>query len=242
MKMSTMRPNTNSIATSIFVFDYENKGSASWCANVIESIFNTCIVPQLEEVITRKIPQEIIVHLDTIEIDIGVIQQMELDHKLPDRVKNAFEFALNTKLNLLQQNGSSHSLSWSDGLGTTRLALLEMYLTKGYLPNWIEAGPTLNALIKTMLEKSKSDLIRIIQKYSNNITVLKRLRTILEPHDEAFVQRTWNRLDSKNTIDSAYESVEILEVQKTISLLNKGESISPSDFSEEQLIAYIKNQ
>lgn len=237
-----MRPNTNSIATSIFVFDYENKGSASQCANVIESIFDTHIATRLEEVITQKIPNEMVVHLDTIEIDIGTIMETELDHELPDRIKNAFEIALNTKLNLLQQNGSSRSLSWSDGSGTIRSAALELYLTRGYLPNWIEAGPTLNALIKTMLEKSKSDLIRIIQKYSNNKTVLKRLHTILAPHDEAFVEQIWSILNSKNIGDSAYEAVEILEVQKSISQLNKGETISPSDFSEEQLIAYIKNQ
>ncbi|SRX73811.1 contractile injection system tape measure protein [Aequorivita antarctica] len=99
-----MKQEQSSIYKSIFNFNYENKALASRCNNVIETVFDSQIHAALENAISCKIPNEISIELDILEIDIGTISEKELESELPKRIEIAFQQALDTKLNLKNNN------------------------------------------------------------------------------------------------------------------------------------------
>ena len=84
-----MHQSKDCINSSKIVFEYKSKKLAVQCNDIIETIFNTQIVPKLEEVIIHKIPKEIAINLGTIEIDVGNIKANEFHNELALRIKNA---------------------------------------------------------------------------------------------------------------------------------------------------------
>jgi len=176
-----MNQNENSIDASIFIFDYESKSTASQCSNLIETVFKTQIASQLEGVITSKIAKEIIVHLDSVVIDIGVIQEDKLENELALRVRDAFDKVLDESLRIYQTNSKDFNFTKKDSSNNYLLDALELFLTRGYFPNWIEPNQTFNKLLFSLKDDSKEELSKLIRKYRFNENVIKRISYNIEP-------------------------------------------------------------
>ena len=235
-----MEATENNINASIVVFEYENKKLAAQCSDVIETIFDVHIVPKLEDVITHKIPKEIAIYFDSVEIDIGTIKANEFDNDIALRIKNAFEIALEAKMSLLQNSIINKNIKAADTPFYYLQGALEFYMVNGYFPIWFDAKKSLNHLDKNILDKSNTVLLNLIQNYKDDKIALKRLSSILAQHDDSFRKQTVLQLKSKNK-DNINQEHKALDVVKLITLVNSEHSFNSTLFSKNQIIKHIKN-
>ncbi|WP_423999479.1 contractile injection system tape measure protein [Maribacter sp. IgM3_T14_3] len=183
-----MSQSDNSVNTSIVVFEYENKKMAAQCNDIIETIFNAQIVPKLEEVINHKIPKEVAVDLDSIEIDIGTIKAHEFNHELAQRIKNAFETALEAKLSILQNSIIHNNLKAADTPFYYLEVALEFYMVNGYFPIWFDAKKSLNQLDENIFDTSNTIILSLIENYIDDKIALKRLSDFFAQHDDSIIK------------------------------------------------------
>lgn len=201
-----MGKSLNSIDQSIFTFEYENKEAASRCNKVIEAIFDSQILPEMDNTISMMIPNEAIIQFESLEIDLGKINENELPTELAKRVKTALEEALHTILNF---DGSLLVNDFNSNLDSINYlkSALEIYLTKGYFPSWMQRDISFEQIITSIIGSSQNDLRQIIKKHNANESAMARLRY---------------NLDSKTfkTIYSEMESIS-LEPRKKLPIKDK---------------------
>ncbi|MFA5330595.1 MAG: contractile injection system tape measure protein, partial [Prolixibacteraceae bacterium] len=77
------------IHASTFNFEYESKASAARGNGLIESIFNSQILPELEKAIAAKIPDGVVIELSKLEINIGRIDEKDLAENLAKRIRTS---------------------------------------------------------------------------------------------------------------------------------------------------------
>lgn len=197
-----MKPDSDNIEKLIFAFEYEDKSLASKCNTIIESIFKTQIFPEIKNAIDNKIPKELTIQLESLEIDIGTINEKELPtflaKKIIDKLDEALRYELNLKINQksIHINESAHSQE-SD----YSIVALEYYLKRGYFPAWFNQKISLDKILKNVIDKEQTELIQMIMKNKGNESFIKRLEFSLEP-------KTFKRIYSK------MESMSLEEAQK----------------------------
>jgi hypothetical protein len=173
--------NKNSIDTSTFSFSYESKILASRCNNLIESILNTSIFPELEVAISNKIPEGAEVEIQLLEIDIGTINEKELMNTLAHRIRLSMEEALHHKINVKQATSLRIGSLPSSNPNSYLFAALELYLLRGYFPSWMGKNASLDNLIKNIIKEASNELIQVLRKHRSNETVMKRLSFETDP-------------------------------------------------------------
>ena len=214
-----MKPDSDNIEKLIFAFEYEDKSLASKCNTIIESIFKTQIFPEIKNAIDNKIPKELTIQLESLEIDIGTINEKELPtflaKKIIDKLDKALRYELNLKINQksIHINESAHSQE-SD----YSIVALEYYLKRGYFPSWFDTGKSLDGLISTLMESSKDDFFQMLGKYRINEAAMSRLKNIL----------------SLKIYNEIYPLVKSNSLQVPKKLLNKNTKVSmENDFTDE---------
>ncbi len=179
-----MKPDSDNIEKLIFAFEYEDKSLASKCNTIIESIFKTQIFPEIKNAIDNKLPKEVFIQLESLEIDIGTINEKELPtflaKKIIDKLDEALRYELNLKINQksIHINESAHSQE-SD----YSIVALEYYLKRGYFPVWFNQKISLDKILKNVIEKRQTELIQMIIKNKGTESFMKRLEFSLEPKD-----------------------------------------------------------
>ena len=176
----------NSIDTVVLNFTYSSKDAAKRSNDLIESIFDSDILPELEDVISKTIPKEALFELSKLEIDIGTINEKELSNNLADKMAKAMAEALHKAIKSSTNSrvgGSSTNDSKLDGF---LLEALEFYFVKGYFPAWINPSNTMEELMSMALRDKKTQLVQIIFKIGRYEHVTKRLAYGLatDPFDE----------------------------------------------------------
>lgn len=252
-----MKQSQNSIDNSIFAFKYESKSVASRCNNVIETIFDTQILPELEVAITNKIPKDIIVQLGTLEIDIGNINEKELEYVLAERIKESLEEALQRIIGNKHDDSSGIDENLNGSPNSHLLKVFELYLKRGYFPDWIDRGTSLEQLLLDLIDQSQNDLILVLRRYSANETVMKRLSFSIETKVSEALLYAINRvnyewiisfrdnllaLESENGFSKfgSKGSIQMIHYIITTHLLKEtSNSLNKIKFSESVLSSYI---
>ncbi len=176
-----MIPVQDSIHTATFNFEYESKACASRCNILIESIFNSHILPELEEAISNKIPEEAILELSKLEIDIGNIKEKELSTKLGNSIKEALEKALQTNLKIKKKTKIDDVTHEEQKTDDYVIESIEIFLNKGYLPFWMHRSITIEELITKAILQSKNDFVKILKKQGKYDNAIKRISYTISP-------------------------------------------------------------
>jgi len=177
-----VQTNQNIIHRSEFNFVYQSKASASRCNVLIESIFETHILPELEKAISNKVPEGVQIELSKLEIDIGKIEAKDLLSDLANRIRESLENALYPELDA-RAGLSGEANSKLDGRDREiyLLGALELFLTKGYFPFAMEGSATLDDLIVEAIRKNSDDILGLIKKYGRYDLAIKRISHTLKP-------------------------------------------------------------
>ena len=137
------------------------------------------ILPRLEEICDRYDKPGIIVRLDKVEIDTGVVRSTDLD-KIPARVAEQFEEQLNTHM----VQGPDSKIGSTLSAEASRLELLQYYLLHGVMP-WYHAGlgaTSVQDLLQQVLKESRKPLLTwILPKLRSSNRLLKRIAWQMSP-------------------------------------------------------------
>lgn len=169
MKRTT---NQNIIHSSKFNFEYSTKVSASRGNDLIESIFQSQILPEIEKAISKKVPGDLLVQLSKLEINIGRIDESRLSSELAVKIGKSLETALNINY---KSNGFAGNLSDNDGLKIDFLEMIGLFLNKGYLPGELLTDLTLSQLVEKALLQNKNGILNLLRNQRNNQQAAKRL-------------------------------------------------------------------
>ena len=129
-----MKENQNIIHRSAFNFEYGSKASASRCNILIESIFNSQILPELEKAISNKIPEGARIELSKLEINVGIINEKDLADNLPGRIRKSLEDALNFKFGNNNESSAEGIAINQQNSENFLIKSLEIFFIKGYFP------------------------------------------------------------------------------------------------------------
>ena len=169
-----MNPAENIIHSAVFDFEYESKAAASKNNNLIESIFYSHILPELEAAISNKIPDGVRIELSKLEISIGNIAEKDLTEKLAGEMRYSLEKALDFKLDIKTDNKDNVQKSQSESISWSILSFIEIFLTKGYFPYAIDRPLSIDDLIVEALQKHKSEFTGILEKHQGHDIVIHR--------------------------------------------------------------------
>ncbi len=174
----------NIIHSSSFNFEYETKASAKRGNELIESIFDSQILPELEKAVAEKIPSEVRIELSKLEINIGTISEKELPVILAARIRESLENALT--FNIGQKLNGKSITPVGQKPGNFLIQSLEIFLLKGYFPFGMERSLTFDELIKRILQQNQAGLFEVLQRHRNREQVIQRMTNNLstETFDE----------------------------------------------------------
>lgn len=163
----------NIIHSSSFNFEYADKDAARRGNDLVESIFVSQILPEIEKAISNKIPAEVKIELSKLEINIGTIEEKEMPDNLPARVRESLERALNFNFSR-ELNGKSltRDVQKPDKLF---IQSLEMFLVKGFFPFGIEKSVTVDELVQRILSRDDADFSEILLRHRNQKQVVERM-------------------------------------------------------------------
>jgi hypothetical protein len=168
-----MATTQNIIHSSSFNFEYGTKEAAKRGNELIESIFVSQILPELEKAVSKKIPSEVRIELSKLEINIGTIAEKELPVNLAARIRESLEKALT--FNFGQElNGKSIAPNGQKP-DNFLIQSLEIFLLKGYFPFAIEKSLTFDELVKRILQRNQTALSEVLFRHRNREQAIQRI-------------------------------------------------------------------
>ncbi len=196
------------IHSSTFNFEYGNKASATRGNELIESIFNSQILPELEKAIAAKIPDGVRIELSKLEINIGRIDEKDMAKSLAKRIRASLEEALNFKL-----DGKTGAGKFLHGQKPSNQVVnsLEVFFTKGYFPYSLDQTVTIDELVTQAIRERKYDFTEVLKRNRNHDPVIRRVAYNLNAQS---FDETLNALDPVN-------SKWIIEYRKILMHLKK---------------------
>ncbi|SMD45660.1 hypothetical protein SAMN00777080_4320 [Aquiflexum balticum DSM 16537] len=192
-----MRTDPNIISKSTISLRYPNRDMASQCNMLIERIFASHILPEMDRAFGLESLEGINLEIDSLEIDIGKIKQSELERYLGEKIRIALSTKLSKSLaesyDFLKEKDFNQKAYSFFGEG------LFFYLTRGFLPQWIQSGLNLENLMDHIFDSNPEYFKDLIKKITGNKEAKKRwayglsnayfdkLIRVLEPLESAWI-------------------------------------------------------
>lgn len=222
-----MNQAVNIIHSAVFNFEYENKAVASKNNDLIESIFYSRILPELETAISNKIPNGISIELSKLEINIGTIEEKDMAENLAKQIRSSLEQALDLKLDITAENKDDKQ-NPQGGISWSILIFIEIFLTKGYFPYAIERSLSIDDLVVEAIQKYKDEFTGILRKHCTRDIVIRRTAFNLKPEtiDKIIL--------ALNPVNAAW----ILEFRKMLVQLRNELNLNHSSREFNQLLNY----
>lgn len=219
----------NILHSTIFNFEYKTKASARRGNELIESIFSSHIVPELEKAISSKIPKEARIELSKLEINIGTINENELTENLAKRIRKSLEDALTFNFDY----NKTLNVEGIDFEGKTPdnylIESIEIFLVKGYFPFGIEKSLTVDELVQRIINKNIDGLTEVLLRHHNQEQVIQRVA--LNLNTETF--------DKILTAQDPVNSSWIIEFRKI--MMNLKKELNLNQYSDSEFIKMMNS-
>ena len=193
------------------------------------SIANNSSIPIIQQYFDQIIPDDIVIEIDRLELNLGVIQYEELERvfneNLLNSLKNIFDQYFDQNGNITSDSNNLFKISQ---LPENHLALAKYYLLFGRAPWWaygnavnindlilkiINTSP--NSLRLLLFEIGRNDEVRKRLAFSLQEDIIKKLVKILEPGDAEYIF-TYHKTISK--LNKEKQTVKVEEKQFNRSL------------------------
>ena len=175
-EITRMASHTHIIGKQLIEIKIRDRKLAEAAQKEISRIYNSKIVPMIDEVCTRYTDPNIRYRIEKLEFDLGILSSHNLEEEIVSRVQRQLVNALTDVLEEQEE-------AWAEkhSLGATKagsqLELLRFFLETGALPWWVET-PNANTVISAFthsLETSPLDLTPILRTSFNSTHQFKRL-------------------------------------------------------------------
>jgi len=171
----------NIIHRASFNFEYATAASATRSNILIENMFNSRILPELQKAISNQIPEGLLIELSKLEINIGNINEKDISNNLAERISNSLEDALKNTASLGKYDLLSGNDLENKNTGNLLLEILDIYFQKGYFLFGIDNSGSIDELVKNAIKNHRKEFIDILLKYRRHDSVLKRVAFSLNP-------------------------------------------------------------
>ena len=161
--------------------EYATAASAVRCNTLIEGIFNTHILPELEKAISLNIPEGIHFELSKLEINIGEINEKDLTEQLAAKIGKSLSDALKNISGVKQLIDNGYSISGDPIFGHDLLQSIDIYFQRGYFRKNSNQLETIDELVTKAIGHYRKELIEMLKKYSRQNEILKRIAASLSP-------------------------------------------------------------
>lgn len=175
-----MSASQNIIHSSAINLAYANKASAKRCSILIESIFESKILPELEKAISNKLPDGFLVELSKLEINIGKIEEKDLPEKLAGRIRKSLEDALYNRFDLKNRFEPNYKRTEIQNRDKYLLESLGLFMAKGYFPFDTDRFFDIDELVLTALSENRKGLLELIRKSGRHESATKRITYTLK--------------------------------------------------------------
>ena len=193
--------NSNSIQKLILDIQVNVDKSNNDVFDKFSSIANFHAIPTIDNYFDSIIPKDVVIEIDHLELDLGLINYKDLDTVFKDNLlkalKNIFDQYFNTDNN---QPSQSNSLFTVKNLPDNQLAFVRHYLLFGRIPWWANySSPNFNDSILQIIKSSpiefrlllyeigRDESVRKRLAFSLHEDVIKKVITILEPSESEFI-------------------------------------------------------
>jgi hypothetical protein len=227
------------------------------------SIANNSSIPIIQRYFDEIIPDDIVIEIDRLELNLGVIQYEDLERvfneNLLNSLKNIFDQYFDQNGNITSDSNNLFKISQ---LPENHLALAKYYLLFGRAPWWasgnsvninelilkiINTSP--NSLRLLLFEIGRNDEVRKRLAFSLQEDIIKKLVKILEPGDAEYIF-TYHKTISK--LNKEKQTVKVEEKQFNRSLwyliltyiiYNRGGNFNRREFLKQNIhnVANIHN-
>ena len=198
-----MNKHPHIIARQTFDIDYPSKDNAHALQDKVSKIFNMQLMDEIGALFDRLVPQNRIIRIDSLVLDIGDISGSSLETELPRRVIDKLEQELRLLLlhDNFAQDTTNNNEHYADDEKGNYLQLLEYFLLEGSLPWWAsnEDGFSMAMVLEFLFNNSSLRLrdlvLRVGQKsfvrkrlvYQFPEELIKYLIVLLEPEEAEFI-------------------------------------------------------
>lgn len=170
-----VKSSQNIIHSSSFNFEYGSKASATRCNILIESIFNSHILPELEKAISSSIPEGVLIELAKLEINLGRIDEKEISGKIAGRIGTSLEYALQGRFGIEKKSlypNTSFERKISDNY---LIRSIELFLQKGYFPYGMDQSFTIDELVVKAFHQNQKELKELIRRCASHDSSIRRI-------------------------------------------------------------------
>lgn len=188
-----------------FDLTFDEQSKATELQDKISRIFNEDLMRELHVLFNRLVPADLILQLDKLNIDAGIINYDDVDHLLVDHIIEALEAELRSAINLNEALDGSRAVT-EGGAGRFKagyIDMLEYYLNFGAFPWWGRGLEVKSAtqLIEKLISEDAAGLKAMLMVTGRSVTVQKRIAmqfpvtvikqiiTVLEPVNAGFIIR-----------------------------------------------------
>ncbi len=163
------------IHSSSFNFEYGSKASATRCNILIESIFNSHILPELEKAISSSIPEGVLIELAKLEINLGRIDEKEISGKIAGRIGTSLESALQSRFGIEKKSLYPNTSFEREKPDNYYIGSIELFLQKGYFPYGMDQSFTIDELVTKAFHQNQKELIELIRRCARHDSSIRRI-------------------------------------------------------------------
>ncbi|MFV0593837.1 MAG: contractile injection system tape measure protein [Draconibacterium sp.] len=172
------------VLNSSIQLNYRNKATAIRCNQLIESIFHSDILPEMEAAVSTSIPKGVNIELSKLEINIGEIPEKELSTVLARRIREELEKSRNFS-HLVNIKGNSRNGFKQLTSENALLYALDFFLQYGFFPYSLENNPSLDELLAGLIESHPKKLIEILLSHKTKNHGISRLTNHLNQQSQS---------------------------------------------------------
>lgn len=140
----------------------------------VRELYYHRIVPRLEKEFDQQCPENRVLRLDSLELNLGELATDTLEEQWEDRVETVLMEQVREQIQvarLLQQAGHGDELN----ADTANLELLQVFLKTGNLPWWRQKIDSLDELLQQVLQASSDQLLTWLRENRNHSGLIDRL-------------------------------------------------------------------
>ena len=186
----------------MFDVAFADAGKSYQLQNQISDLFHNKLMDGMEQLFNRLVPDDTLLTLGDVELDIGSVSYNFLEYDLVNRILEELEREINYRLALIPSNSTGDNNEQQlKKVESSYTSLLEYFLLTAAMP-WWAAGETLNdplAIMEHLIAKDAAILKqliinigqhtyvrqRLVQQFSEQ--VIRDIVTILEPGQAEFI-------------------------------------------------------
>jgi hypothetical protein len=211
---------SNSIQKLILDLQVRVNKSNNEIFDKFSSIANTHAIPTISNYFDYIIPRDVVIEIDRLEINLGLIQYEDLERvfreRLLEALKNVFSKYFNGEGDYRIQ---SNDLFTVKNLPDNQLALVKYYLLFGRAPWWADSTSTnFNDSILQVINNSPSEFRKLLYEigrdemvrkrlaFSLNEQVIKKVVHVLEPSQSEYIFQYHSTVTKYQQMNSFYTS------------------------------------